>query len=252
MFDIHTHILPGVDDGAESLEEALSMLRTLKSRGFNGVFLTPHLNHPTVKTDKEFILRTFEDLKTELEKQLQVYLGSELYLSPNYEEPIPLGDTDLVLVELPTDVYPQYLEETIFDLQLSGYRVILAHVERYRWLAENIPLIEKLRDRNVLFQVNLRALAARAPASPALSRYREAAALLTGDPGASAEEGVAWLRRLARDLAVPPLAAYGVKEADLPEAADKGGRSSSMKGNPVPLTREELLEVLRRSLNDPA
>ena len=161
MFDIHTHILPGVDDGAESLEEALSMLRTLKSKGFNGVFLTPHLNHPTVKTDKEFILRTFEDLKTELEKQLQVYLGSELYLSPNYEEPIPLGDTDLVLVQLPTDVYPQYLEETIFDLQLSGYRIILAHVERYRWLAENEPLIEKLRDRNVLFQINLRALVAK-------------------------------------------------------------------------------------------
>ena len=161
MFDIHTHILPGVDDGAESLEEALSMLRTLKSRGFNGVFLTPHLNHPTVKTNKEFILHTFEDLRTELEKQLQVYLGSELYLSPSYEEPIPLGDTDLVLVELPIDVYPQYLEETIFDLQLSGYRVILAHVERYRWLAENIPLIEKLRDRNVLFQVNLRALVAK-------------------------------------------------------------------------------------------
>ena len=163
MIDIHTHILPGGDDGAETVEKAVSMISILKNMGFDTVFLTPHLNHPDVKTDVEDIKKAFEAVKDELEKVgVDVFLGSECYLTPGYTHPlIPLGHTDLVLVEFPTIGFPHYLENAIFDLQLSGYRVVLAHVERYEWLIKDKDLIWKLRDRNVLFQVNVKPLAMR-------------------------------------------------------------------------------------------
>ena len=97
-------------------------------------------------------------------------------------------------------------------------------------------------------EVNVRALRARAPASPALARYDEVARILTGTPGARAEDGVAWLRELGDDLAVPSLATYGIRDEDIPRIAAEARRASSMQGNPTVLTDDELAEVLRRAL----
>jgi alcohol dehydrogenase class IV len=96
--------------------------------------------------------------------------------------------------------------------------------------------------------VNVRALQARAPASPALSAYAEAARLLTGRPEATAGEGVAWLQALVDDLGLPRLARYGLTEAGLPDLVPLAQRASSMRGNPLPLTDDEVLEIMRLSL----
>jgi alcohol dehydrogenase class IV len=95
---------------------------------------------------------------------------------------------------------------------------------------------------------NVRALRARAPSSPALARYDEAARLLTGRPDARAEDGVAWLRALVDDLAVPGLATFGVGAADVPEVCAQARRASSMAGNPIVLTDDELAEALTGAL----
>ncbi|HZF54261.1 MAG TPA: iron-containing alcohol dehydrogenase [Polyangiaceae bacterium] len=94
---------------------------------------------------------------------------------------------------------------------------------------------------------NVSALRSRDPASPALARFAEAARLLTGSAVASVEDGVAWIRDLCADLAVPDLRAYGLREADIPSIVAAAQRSSSMKGNPLPLTDAELLAVMERS-----
>jgi alcohol dehydrogenase class IV len=96
---------------------------------------------------------------------------------------------------------------------------------------------------------NVRALRARAPDSPALARYAEAARLLTGRPDATAEDGAAWLRALVADLAVPPLATYGVTPGHVAEVVQKAQRASSMQGNPVVLTAEELEGALGEGLD---
>jgi len=93
-------------------------------------------------------------------------------------------------------------------------------------------------------EINVRALRARAAGSPALERYGEVAGWLTGRAGASAEDGVAWVAGLCRQLHIPPLGRYGVSRADLPEVASKAARASSMKGNPIVLTGEELVAIL--------
>ena len=93
-------------------------------------------------------------------------------------------------------------------------------------------------------EANVRALRERAPAAPGLRRYAEVARLLTGRDGATVGDAVAWLRGTVAALDVPPLGAVGLRRAQYAEVATKAARSSSMQGNPVRLTEEELVTVL--------
>ncbi len=95
---------------------------------------------------------------------------------------------------------------------------------------------------------NLRALRARDPQSLALRRYEEVARLLTGRPTATADDGVAWAREICAEFAIPPLSAYGVSEPDLAGLVEASAKTSSMKGNPLVLTAEELRAVLLQSI----
>jgi alcohol dehydrogenase class IV len=97
-------------------------------------------------------------------------------------------------------------------------------------------------------EVNVRALRVRDPDSPALTRFDEAARILTGYAGARAEYGVSWLRSLQADLQIPSLATFGLSRADLEEVVGKARRSSSMQGNPVALTDAELFEAMGGAL----
>jgi len=99
-----------------------------------------------------------------------------------------------------------------------------------------------------VMRMNIRALRSRAADAEALRRYHEVARLLTGRPEASAEEGAEWVAALCRRLEIPGLRAYGVDEEAGADLVAKAAQSSSMKGNPIPLTGEELREILARSL----
>ena len=96
--------------------------------------------------------------------------------------------------------------------------------------------------------INVRALEARQEESPALRRYDEIARILTGNGDAIAADGVAWVQELCRALQVPPLASYGMTQADLPSVVEKSSAASSMRGNPIELTSEEMREILERAL----
>jgi alcohol dehydrogenase class IV len=97
-------------------------------------------------------------------------------------------------------------------------------------------------------ETNLRALRQREPASEALHRYDKVARLLTGHPSAAADDAVAWLRQLAGELRIPSLGTYGIKSRHFDELADKAGKASSMKANPIRLTREELIGIMEKAL----
>lgn len=91
---------------------------------------------------------------------------------------------------------------------------------------------------------NLAALRERAPHHPALERYAVIARLLAGRNDATADDGVAWVRALCAELNIPALRNWGIAEADLPGIVEKATHASSMKANPLPLTRGELLAAL--------
>lgn len=99
-----------------------------------------------------------------------------------------------------------------------------------------------------VMEANLAALMERAPGSPALDRYADIAQILTDDPSATAAAGVAWVAALCRDLQIPGLGAYGLTEADFPDLIAKAQQASSMKGNPIQLTVEELEEILKKAM----
>jgi alcohol dehydrogenase class IV len=96
--------------------------------------------------------------------------------------------------------------------------------------------------------INIRAARARAPEGETLRRYETVARLLIGNPDATAEEGVEWVRQLCRELQIPPLSSYGIQEQDVPALVEKAAKASSTKGNPITLTLDDLREVLTRAL----
>jgi alcohol dehydrogenase class IV len=100
----------------------------------------------------------------------------------------------------------------------------------------------------LVVQSNLKALRERAPDSPALGRYARAASVLTGDPGASADDLIPWLERLCAKLQVPGFASYGVTRDEIAGVVAKAQRSSSMHGNPIVLSAEELTKIVERAL----
>lgn len=97
-------------------------------------------------------------------------------------------------------------------------------------------------------EANLRALRSRAPTHPALERYDMVAVLLTARPTARAEDGIEWIRALAREMGIPPLGAYGIRAADMPALVSKAAAASSMKANPIRLTEAELETALAAAL----
>ncbi len=100
----------------------------------------------------------------------------------------------------------------------------------------------------VVMEANVRALLSRAPESPALMRYHEVGRLLTGKSSARAEDGVEWVRILCEDLHILPLAAFRLTEAEIPSVVAQGQKASSMKGNPIPLSADELTGILLDAL----
>jgi len=99
-----------------------------------------------------------------------------------------------------------------------------------------------------VIEANLRALRSGPPGHPALGRYAEAARLLTGSPGATIDDGLAWIRETVARLALPGLAAFGVRPGDAGEIAAGAARSSSMQGNPVALSQDDLRAIVRSAL----
>jgi alcohol dehydrogenase class IV len=96
--------------------------------------------------------------------------------------------------------------------------------------------------------INIEALRARSPESPALERYRHVAGLLTGRSHSSAEEGAGWVAELCQKLEIPPLRTYGIRDDDIPALVEKAGRASSMKGNPIALNESEMREIVARAM----
>jgi alcohol dehydrogenase class IV len=100
----------------------------------------------------------------------------------------------------------------------------------------------------LVIEANVRALRARAPGTPALERYREVACLLTGRAAAQAEDAAQWASELVAELGIPPLATYGMSSAHIPDLVAQARRASSMKGNPIELSTDELAAILEAAL----
>lgn len=161
MIDVHTHILPLIDDGSESIKDSMAMIETEIANGVRDIFLTPHALRVNIKKySLEHLLDAFNKFKTEVEAKYDVrlYLGQEiayhhtLINALKNKQILSMNDSEYILLELPFDEEIEDFEELAFSCQVLGYKIIISHVERYSYLSSNDW--EKLRSYGALFQVN--------------------------------------------------------------------------------------------------
>ncbi|RYI28786.1 tyrosine protein phosphatase [Bacillus infantis] len=163
MIDIHCHILPNVDDGADSLEASISMARQAAGEGIRSIIATPHHKNGHYDNTKEQILQYTSSLNEALENAhipVNVLPGQEIRiygeLLEDYEkgEILTLNDgSKYVFIELPSNHVPRYTEKLLFDIQMNGLTPIIVHPERNAELIEHPDLLYQMVKKGTLTQV---------------------------------------------------------------------------------------------------
>lgn len=167
LVDLHSHLLPGIDDGVKSINESLEILKEYEKTGFKKVITTPHIhqdyypNTPQIIRDKLQEVQNFakkNGLTIEFEAAAEYYLD-EWFLKELHSgnEFLTIGQ-DKLLVETSFNIQPVNLLEIIFTIRSKGYKPILAHPERYTYLFEDWDLVVKLKQAGVYFQLNINSL----------------------------------------------------------------------------------------------
>jgi len=166
VIDIHTHILPDIDDGAASVDVSIDMLDAARAMGVTIIVATPHLTEPLTAEYDADVHRAFLEIESHArERAITLLRGFEIRLTPDLParlragEPVTLGGSDTVLVDLPFIDWPHFADETLFNVQASGYQVILAHPERYPRIQEDPKAGLELVNRGIALQVNISSLA---------------------------------------------------------------------------------------------
>lgn len=167
MIDLHTHILPGVDDGAKNIEESMEIAKWAYENGINKIFATPHYiegeGYNNLKQNKDILNELNNKLK-ELDIDVEVLLGNEVFITPEIislidnEEISTLNNSRYILIEFPRLQMPLYIEDIIYELRLRGYVPIIAHPERYVKVIEDPNFIHNLITKGALCQLNLPSL----------------------------------------------------------------------------------------------
>ena len=162
--DLHSHLIPGIDDGAKDLETSIFLVKRLKDLGFTKIITTPHIMSDLYKNTPDIINAGLSVLKSELINQkidIDIQASAEYYVDYDFEQRI--GDENFmtfgqkeILIEFSFLEAPRNMYDIIFKLQLEGYRVVLAHPARYRYFL--IDDYNALIERGVLFQLNLLSL----------------------------------------------------------------------------------------------
>ena len=163
FIDIHSHILPGIDDGSENLAQSTDLLSRLNTIGFSKCIVTPHTLPEIWENTSEGITATFNSTKLQLKEPLNnmlyraasEYMINEAFLQRLQTEPLLTLKDNYVLIEMSYMNPPLALKEIIFEIQLKGYQPLLAHPERYLFYHNTTKMYEALKKLEVQFQLNL-------------------------------------------------------------------------------------------------
>lgn len=167
MIDLHCHILPGVDDGAATLEESLAMARLAAGDGIRTIVATPHLQ-PTEFAEHPWIEEEVARLQAAVSEEgldLTILAGAEVPATMEVLEHLPalprLGGGGWLLLEPPLIGLPNFLEELVFNMQLKGAKVALAHPERTQLIWEHPEIFTRLGERGCVLQITATSLGGR-------------------------------------------------------------------------------------------
>ncbi len=160
--DFHSHLIPGIDDGSKSIEESIEIITFFQSLGVKKMITTPHVSMEYYPNKQEYILERFLRLKSEIEKAglaMQLEVASEYMIDDGFRtlmnqgNLLTFGDNFLLIEQGSFAEHPDF-SPLIFDLQSSGFNVILAHPERYSFWHSHKDKYTTLKERDVFFQIN--------------------------------------------------------------------------------------------------
>ena len=161
--DMHSHILPGLDDGSKSMEQSLEMLRIAESEGISVIIATPHNMPGKGRPSREKLEERLKQLRDAAESEgiaIEIQLGTEYYYREEVceifdrEEAVTMADSDCVLLEFNPLEEKSYIYNAVREAFSTGYSPIVAHVERYEQLMKKPEYVKTLKDMGALIQVN--------------------------------------------------------------------------------------------------
>ena len=195
MIEIHCHLLPGIDDGVKTFDEAINTIKKMQELGYKEICITPHYIKGTSYTcnneKKLSLLKELQDKLNENNIDIKLYLGNEIFVDENIKELIKkdevstINNSRYVFIELPRNDSINKIEDIIFSLKSKGLVPIIAHPERYMIFKTDYDLLYDFIDRGVLFQVNFESISGKyGKDSKKLAKYilkHNLATLLGGD-----------------------------------------------------------------------
>lgn len=164
--DVHSHFIPGIDDGAQELSDSMDLLEGMIALGYKKVVTTPHVmsdyyrnSSETILEGRDLLRKTAEEkgLEIEIDAAAEYYLDAELMPKIKQKSLLTFGDQH-VLFELPFMVEPPNLADVIFEMQLAGYKPVLAHPERYAFWHMSFEKYQEIHDKGVILQLNINSL----------------------------------------------------------------------------------------------
>lgn len=165
IVDIHTHLLPGIDDGPAEISQSVAAYRSLRNIGAETTVLTPHWNPVAWAIDDDLVdIRYSEFVEAVTAYGGTVVRGRECRICDGFATIVAdnaylrLGDTRAVLVEFPFQYFPNYALKEVEELQRRGFQVVVAHAERYEWAADDIRLLRELTEVGAVLQINYSSL----------------------------------------------------------------------------------------------
>jgi protein-tyrosine phosphatase len=164
--DIHSHLIPGVDDGAKDLQDSIELIKGLVDLGFKKIITTPHIYSDYYPNTSDRLLAGLDTLRQGLKDaniDIEVECAAEYFMDDIFEERLKKNDIltiydNFVLVEMSFFSESIKLEDYLFQMQIKGYKPILAHPERYTYYAKEFGRFQELKDRGCKLQLNLLSL----------------------------------------------------------------------------------------------
>ncbi len=161
--DIHAHLLPGIDDGAKTIQDSIELMTGMQALGIDQFIATPHVMSSVWENTRAGIEANFESTNKQFQEANQnfslspaaEYLLDGTFLELLHREPLLTLKDNYVLVEMSYLSAPIQLYDIIFEIQLEGYKPVLAHPERYLFYHQNTREYHKLKQQGCLFQLNL-------------------------------------------------------------------------------------------------
>lgn len=164
--DMHSHLIPGIDDGAKTIEDSIELIRFLHGMGYRRLITTPHVMSDYFRNTPEIILQGLQSVREAVKEQdipVQIDAAAEYYIDDGFmrkmeEEPLLTFGDNYLLVEVSYINPPDNVLDVLFRAQVLGYRPILAHPERYPFWYRDLTEYQRFYENGIILQLNLNSL----------------------------------------------------------------------------------------------